>query len=81
MGRGQGGPSMSCWPDGWDFARPLRARLGDRRAWSYQALVAGVGSPTLMKNLANDCERCSRYGGSNLNRFVPRSATSVSRKG
>jgi hypothetical protein len=31
----------------------------------------GVGNPTLMKNLANDCERCSRYGGSNLNRFAP----------
>jgi len=26
----------------------------------YQVLVTGVGSPTLMKNLANDCDRCSR---------------------
>jgi hypothetical protein len=26
----------------------------------YQVLVTGVGSPTLIKNLANDCERCSR---------------------
>ena len=31
-----------------------------------------VGSPTLMKNLANDCERCSRYGETNRNRFCAR---------
>ena len=46
----------------------------------YQPLVMGVGSPTLMKNLAKNCERCSRYGDSNLNLFAPRSTTSVSRK-
>jgi len=57
-----------------------RAALRDRPARIYQALVMGVGSPTLMKNLANDCERCSRYGGSNFNLFASRSEISVSRK-
>ena len=33
-----------------------------------------------MKNLANNCGRCSRYGGVNLNRFAARSAASGSRK-
>lgn len=29
-----------------------------------------TGSPTRMKNLANDCERCSRYGGIRRSRFI-----------
>src|SRR6185312_11293246 len=48
----------------------MLAAIGNE-ADTYQALVRGAGSPTLMKNLAKDCERCSRYGGSNLNLFAP----------